>query len=139
MKKIKIVCIVIILLGVGLFVGTFLLIPSSQPVYQWCIGLSSALIILGFGYLVNVLILLSEKAEGKNHRSSAAEPQFAAARHKSGYLVCKIMNIILCIYLLILKELQVEPFVLILSIILLLLQFLLDLLLQLFFLSRKGE
>lgn len=136
MKKAKIICIFIILSGIGLFIYTCFFLPAASPVYQWCFGLASALIILGLGYLINTLLILSEKS---NYKSTSKEPYFITVKHKSGYLVCKIMNILLCIYLLILDKLQVEPIVLILSIALVLIQFLLDLLFQIFFYRKKKE
>lgn len=136
MKKTKIICIFIILSGIGLFIYTCFILPAASPVYQWCFGLASALIILGLGYLINTLLLLSEE---NNYKSTLKEPYFITVKHKSGYLVCKIMNILLCIYLLILDKLQVEPIVLILSIALVLIQFLLDLLFQIFFYRKKKE
>lgn len=139
MKKVKLLCIFIILAGMCLFACTCFFIPESFKAYEWCIGLSSALIILGLGYLVNILLLLSEKTGSSKKGEYSNEPHYAAVKHKSGYLVCKIMNVLLCIYLLILNELQVESFILILSIALVLIQYLLDLLLQICFLSRRKE
>ncbi|MDD3174774.1 MAG: hypothetical protein PHF63_14150, partial [Herbinix sp.] len=102
-----------------------------------CTGLASALIILGLGYLINTLLLLSD--HNKNYNNKSNQNNSIELKEKAGYLVCKIMNILLCVYILILNELQVESIVLFLTIALVLFQYVLDLCLQLYFTNRKDS
>jgi hypothetical protein len=115
------------------------LIPSSDPVFGWCIGLASALIILGLGYLINVLLLIAAGRKFNPDSSRIENDYNTYVKERSGYLVCKIMNILLCLYLLILNELGCDSIILLLGIILVLIQFLLDFLIQLILHSRRGK
>ncbi len=134
MKKIILFCIITIILGLGLFLGSNFLLPDSSPILSWSIGLGAALIVIGLGYLIN-LFILTNRTIGSNNQVESLYPP-TSAKEKAGYLVCKLMNILLCIFLLLVKELNAQAFVMILGIILLLLQFVLDLFLQ-FILFRK--
>lgn len=134
MNRIKLLCIFITISGTGLFVSTLFFLSPSSLIFHWCIALASALIILGLGYLVNVLLLLSESEVGK---AVPRDPCCNTVKQRAGFLVCKIMNVLLCIYLLILNYSQVEPFILILSISLVVIQYLLDLFLQIFLSGRQ--
>lgn len=137
MKKIKILCIFIMILGIAMFTLTYFFIPATSSIFPWCTGLASALIILGLGYLINTLLLLSD--HNKNYNNKSNQNNSIELKEKAGYLVCKIMNILLCVYILILNELQVESIVLFLTIALVLFQYVLDLCLQLYFTNRKDS
>lgn len=139
MKKVIILCVVILLSGVGLFTASCFLIPNSASVFGWCIGLATALIILGLGYLINVLLLITGGRKFNLDTSLKETDYNTYAKIRSGYLVCKIMNVLLCLYLLILNELGCDRIILLLGIILVLIQFLLDLLIQLILLRRKDK
>ena len=62
-----------------------------------------------------------------------------SAKQKAGYIVCKTMNILLCIYLLILSKLNAPRKIIILSIVLIIIQYLMDLLLQVYYSSQSED
>lgn len=136
MKKLKLLCSGIILSGILLFVLSCFLF--SSPLYNWCIGLACALIVLGLGYLANAF-LLSAGTMNSSRKHALCEEEDTSIKEKAGYLVCKCMNVILCIYLYILNELGCETRPMLLGISLVLLQFLLDLLIQLFLIRRSYK
>ncbi len=137
MNRLRVLCISIIITGILMFLSSYFLIPFTSPVFGWCIGLASGLIILGLGSLVNVLYGLYS-ATAKKQPPVSGEP-YASVREKSGYLVCKIMNVLLCIHLLLLYKLDFPPTVILLGILLVIVQYLLDLFIQLFLLSRAKS
>lgn len=139
MKKIKFFCIFIILVGSCLLAYSCFFLPPKSAVFSWLLGLASALIIIGLGYLINTILLLSEANRPSDHEIMQEGPYYITVKQRAGYLVCKIMNILLCIYLLILSKLQVEQIVLILCIVLILLQYLLDLFFLIILSKRKEE
>jgi hypothetical protein len=132
-------CLILLAAGIALLITACFLVPSVFPLYQWLIGLACAMIILGLGYLMNTLIFSSEAVEKNKRILPSAESTSLSIKEKAGYLVCKIMNILLCIYLLILNKMHVNPTVLLLSVALVLLQFLLDLLLQIYFFNKHYK
>lgn len=138
MNKIRILCICLILSGITLFVTTFFLIPSSSKAYGWCVGLASSIIILGLGYFINICILLNERQD-KKHYPLPNELYSISIKEKSGFFVCKIMNILLCAYLLILNELKTKPVIMILGIALVVIQFAMDLIFQIILLSKSKH
>lgn len=134
MKKVKIFCILLIIIGIALFICTYFYIPSVSVIFGWCIGMACSLVILGSGFLVNVMYHDADSSTPGNYSDMSKE----YPKEKSGYLVCKIMSLILCIYILILEKTNVSQTILYLSIGLLVVQYLLNLILYLHF-SRKKD
>ncbi len=139
MKKLITLCLILLAAGVTLLITAFLLASSVFPLYQWLVGLACAMIILGLGYLLNVMIFSSGIVKNEMQSQHATGEPTYSVKEKAGYLVCKIMNILLCIFLLILNKMHVVPSVLLLSIALVLLQFLLDLFLQNYFFYKQHK
>lgn len=137
MIKIRLLCIFIMLLGISAFTCACFLLPSASPYYNWCLGLAGALIVIGLGYFLNTLLNAANRKNTLCPSSDAQEVESRYVKEKAGYLVCKTVNILLCIYLLILNKMQVKPSILLPGILLLLIQYLMDLILQLYF-SLKG-
>jgi hypothetical protein len=138
MKKIKIICIITLISGIGLFICIYLFSLASTVSF-WCTGLACSLIILGLGYLINTLLCEYENTHRNDPKSSLPAPVYSDIKQKAGYLVCKIMNILLCVYLLILNQIQADPAALILGIALVLIQYLLDLSIQIYLYGRKKD
>lgn len=139
MLKIKLLCITITISGICLFSYSYILIPSSKPIFMWCIGLAAALIILGLGYFIKTLLLSSGIEERKPQESIRKVLNNIPAKERAGYLVCKIMYVLLCLYIFIINEARSSSIILTLGIILLLIQFALDLLFQIYFYRRKDD
>lgn len=139
MIKIKILCIFIITIGIAGFILTYLLLPASSLCYAWCLGLASALIIIGLGYLLNLLLLSANKKNTILPASVTLRQQHLSIKVKAGYLVCKVMNVLLCTYILILHEMHVKTIILLPGITLLILQYLMDLILQLYYSLKNNE
>lgn len=139
MTKIKALCICTALAGVLIFIITYFLLSPSSYLFRWLIGLASALIILGLGYLINILILIYDSSDKADHNNLLQNEYKSYVKLKSGYLVCKIMSILLCIYLLVLNEINTRPIILILGIALVIIQFSLDFIFQIYFLSKNKE
>jgi hypothetical protein len=137
--KIRILCFFVFLTGLGLFFIAIRVLPDTSPVFPWCIGLACALIILGLGYFINSFLEFMKRDEEKRRRSFQHYEKSNDFKEKSGYLVCKIMSILLCIYLLILNTLMVDPFILFLGIALVVIQYILDLTLQIYYANRKEK
>lgn len=125
----------VILFGIISIILTYLLLTVSSPLYNWLIGLGSAIIIIGLCYLLNYLTVYWKFNRNELLRQPP-DNKLTYAKEKAGYLVCKIINILLCVYLLILNALQVEPLVLLLSIGLVMIQYILNLLLQIYYMSK---
>lgn len=130
MNKIKILCICVIAFGVTLLLYACLFISPELVLYRWCIGLASAFIVLGFGYLIHILLTLYDITHKDSSGNVPITQPDSSIKERSGFLVCKIMNILLCIYLLILHKMNASAIIIILGSLLLILQFLLDLLIQ---------
>ena len=139
MTKIKILCICTIVVGVLLFSFSYFVMSPSSYLFRWMIGLASALIILGLGYLINVLIMIYDSSDNADHSNLRQGSYRSFVKERSGYLVCKIMSILLCIYLLVLNEINTRPIIMILGIALVVVQFALDLIFQLYYLSRNKD
>jgi len=137
--KFRTLCIFVILSGIGLFFFTFQALYDTSPVFPWCIGLAFALIILGLGYFINSFLDFLKSNEAKPRKSFQLQENGIGFKEKAGYLVCKIMNILLCIYLLLLNALKADPLILFVGIGLVVLQFILDLTLQIYYANRKEK
>ncbi len=138
MKLIRILCLLIISSGIGLFLLSYFALRHNPYLFPWCIGLACALIILGLGYLINTLLSLIEHREIKKFKILKPKNGIINPKEKAGYLVSKIMQLLLCIYALILSNLNINPLALILSVALIIIQYLLDLFLQLFYYSKRD-
>lgn len=138
MKLIRILCLLIISSGIGLFLLSYFALGHNPYLFPWCIGLACALIILGIGYLINTLLSLIEHREIKKCNILKPKTGIVNPKEKAGYLVSKIMQLLLCIYALILSNLNINPLALILSVALIIIQYLLDLFLQLFYYSKRD-
>jgi len=137
MKKVKILCSFIIFIGIGLFVSTYTFISAKSIIFGWCIGLACALIILGSGFLVNSIYSSVDSTSANSIKSVDLGKEFS--KEKSGYLVCKLMNILLCIYILLLEHYNADQTLILLSIALLVIQYLLNLLLYVHFSRNKDN
>jgi hypothetical protein len=137
MKKVKILCVLIILIGIGLFVLTNYFIPTTSVSFGWCIGLACALIILGFGFFINIMFSSSEDSSSKSNHPVDWNKE--TLKEKAGYLTCKIMTILLCIYILIMQEIETNPVILLLSVGLLLIHYLMNLFIYFYFNKRKDN
>ena len=137
--KIKILCFLVFLSGIGLFFITTRVLPHTSPIFPWCIGLACALIILGLGYFINSFCDFINSDKAKHRKSLQRNEKSIGCKEKAGYLVCKIMNILLCIYLLLINALKAEPVILFVGIGLVLIQYILDLTLQIYYANRKER
>lgn len=137
MKKLKILCVLIILIGIGLFVLTNYFIPTTSAPFGWCIGLACALIILGFGFFINIIFSSSEDSSIKNNHPVDWNKE--TMKEKAGYITCKVMTILLCIYILVLQEIETNPVILLLSIALLLIHYLMNLFIYFYFIKKKDN
>jgi len=137
MKKVKILCVFIIFMGISLFVSTYTFIPAESVIFGWCIGLACALIILGSGFLINIMYSSANSSSADSMKHIDLDKEYA--KEKSGYLVSKLMNILLCIYILLLEEFNANHTILLLSIALLVIQYLLNLLLYLHLSKSKDN
>ncbi|MHB8130789.1 MAG: hypothetical protein ACYDEX_17495 [Mobilitalea sp.] len=137
--KFKILCFIVFLSGIGLFFITTHVLSDTSPALPWCIGLACALIILGLGYYINFYCDDVKSDKAKHKKSSHRYEKSIGCKEKAGYLVCKIMNILLCIYLLLLNALKAEPLILFVGIGLVLIQYSLDLTLQIYYANRKEK
>ncbi|HWT26807.1 MAG TPA: hypothetical protein VN131_02605 [Mobilitalea sp.] len=131
------ICFGIAMLGTALFIISTSILKEGSRLFGWCIGLGSALIILGVGFLFSSF-LENKSAEKKLRINSMENEQnIVYAKMRAGYLVCKIMNILLCIYLLILDSMKATRMIIIPCIALIAIQYLLDLFLQIYFSTRR--
>jgi uncharacterized oligopeptide transporter (OPT) family protein len=138
-KIINIISITIIIIGIALFIITAFLLRDTT-ISSWCYGLGAAMIILGLGSFINSLletaqIQINQRKRASYHRENTDIPP----KYRSGYLVCKLMNILLCLYLLLLDTLNSEPLILFIGIAIVIFQFLLDLVLQIYFSIRSDQ
>ena len=138
MKLIRILCLIIISSGIGLFLLSYFTLRHNRYLFPWCIGLACALIILGIGYLINILLSMTEDREINKCKILKTNTGIVYPKEKAGYLVSKIMQLLLCIYALILSNLNVNPLALILCVVLIIIQYLLDLFLQLLYYSKRD-
>lgn len=136
MKKVIISCILTIAAGLCLFVCSYLWVPTKNILFEWCIGLACALIILGVGFLIGMMHPSSENSSNTSVRQNEWSKEYS--KEKAGYLVSKIVSILLCIYILLLEKMLVSHWIILVSISLLVVQYLLNLLLYLHF-SRKKD
>lgn len=135
-KRFLILCISITLCGIALFVTSIFLIKETSQLFGWCIGLGAAFIVLGLGFLLRSAFDLMSTKNTILVQDTEAEMNLYKAKERAGYLVCKIMMVLLCIYILILKNMDPDSFILFLSIALVVLQYLLELILQLFYTNK---
>ncbi len=136
MKKVKLFCVLLLLIGIGLFAFSYFFLSQNNILFSWCIGLGCAFIIMGVGFLINI----SYHSMGIDSDNSMSQLDLIQefSKEKAGYLTCKIMNILLCIYILVIEHQNVSQTLLFITILLLVLQYLLNLLLYLHY-SRKKD
>jgi hypothetical protein len=137
MKKIRLLCIGATLFGICLIIFSIFALPDTSFVKEWCIGMASALIILGLGYFINSFLPSNDGSVKRNNIQE--EDSRLYTKYKAGYLVCKLMNILLCIYILVINKLHTDPIILLLSIALVLIQYILDLSLQIYYAKRSDK
>lgn len=138
-NKIRILCLFVFFAGIGLFFTIPRVISDTSPVFHWGLGLACSLIILGLGYFINSFLELAIREEEKHRTSFQRDENSIHFKEKAGYLVCKIMSILLCIYLLLLNSLSADSPILFLSIGLVVIQYILDLALQIYYVNRKEK
>lgn len=134
-RKILFLYLIPILFGTIAILLSCLLLTSSTPYFNWMIGLSSAIIIVGLSFLLNYLTEYW-KSDDRNPVKQFPDHQIKYAKERAGYVVCKIMNVLLCIHLLILNAMEVEPLVLLLSICLVVVQYFLELIILTYYRNK---
>ena len=131
--KNKIFFLGFIIVGIVILILAVFVFPMSSPtiISGWTIVLGFSVILLGIGNLIG------SKFEHQGDFDLKATTDMKVLRdnplqirERAGYMVCKIMNLLLCTYVLILSAIHVAFPILLMAISLLLLQFILDIVLQ---------
>lgn len=136
-KRFLFCCISITVCGIALFLSSVFLIKETNQLFGWCLGLGAALIVLGLGFLIRFFF---DQIYIKNNaclQGEGSDSSIRKSKEKAGYLVCKIMMVLLCIHILIIKKMEPDPIILFLAIALVSIQYLMDLILQLYFINHK--
>lgn len=136
-KRFSILCICVAAAGILIFAASAFLIKENSPYFGWYIGLGSALIVLGLGYLIHSFYQQIGRDESNIPTECIPERNIKESKERAGYLVCKIMLLLICIYILILRLLNSDPLFLFLAIALVIVQYLTELILLQYFLHRK--
>lgn len=136
-KRFSILCICTAAAGILIFAASAFLMQETSPYFGWCIGLGSALIVLGLGYLIHSFYHQIGRDETDLPMECISEHKIKESKERAGYLVCKITLLLLCIYIFILKLLNAEPLLLFLAIALAIIQYLTEFILLQYFLHRK--
>lgn len=136
-KRFSILCICTAAAGILIFAASAFLLRETSPYFGWCIGLGSALIVLGLGYLIHSFYLQMGRDKTDLPMECTSEHNIKESKERAGYLVCKIMLLLICIYIYILRLLNSDPLFLFLAIALVLIQYLTEFILLQYFLHRK--
>lgn len=136
-KRFSILCICVSAAGIILFVTSILFIKDTGPCFGWCIGLGSAFIVLGLGYLIRSFYNQIGRDEKDMPLECTKEHNIKESKERAGYLVCKIMLLLLCIYIYILRLLNSDPLLLFLAIVLVIVQYITEFILLQIYLHRK--
>lgn len=123
------------LFGIVLLILAVFVFPAKSPttIFGWSIGLGLCSFLLGIGNLIGSKEdkgEISTKVSPKNYLCSPDNTNTIPIRERAGYMVCKIMNLVLCAYVLILSAIHVPFFLLLMAIAILIIQFILDIVLQ---------
>ena len=122
-----------IIVGVIILILAVFVFPMSSPtiISGWTIVLGLSVILLGIGNLIGSKFEQQEPTDLKaTNDTKILSDHPLQIRERAGYMVCKIMNLLLCTYVLILSAIHVAFPILLMAIALLLLQFILDIVLQ---------
>lgn len=135
--KLNFLCIGITITGLLLIFVTLNFLLKKSIIFSWFIGLGCGLIILGLGFLLKRMydIVKAERSKGRNPRGSHLNRPITA-KEKSGFIVSKFSYLFLCIYILIIHRLGVPFYIQIFGILFLLLLYIIDFILQIYYRNR---
>lgn len=125
----------IILLLVGSFVLTSDKVKMASGL---CIGFGAAVLVLGIGWFIQSLIISATEDE-EFKRTKAIEvndERNTRIREKTGYMVAKIMNYVLLLFILTLGFMGVDKLIIIMAVTLIIFEFVLALIFSNYFAKR---
>lgn len=140
MKSKKILFILQAFIGVILlYAGGFLFTSDKvKMVSGLCIGFGAALLVLGIGWFIqSIIVPAAENEEIKKMKAiEVNDERNTRIREKTGYMVAKIMNYVLLVFILTLGFMGANKLIIILATVLLIIEFVLVLIFSNYYAKR---
>ena len=129
MKNRKVLYVLQMALGIGLIlIGNFVFVSDSVKIYSGlCIGLGSAVLALGAGWLIQSFMIsaVEDAALRKFKAIQVNDERNIRIREKTGHMVARIMNYTLSIFVLTLAFMGADLIIIIMAVALIIIQFVL--------------
>lgn len=109
-----------------IFAGSFIFTSDKvKNISALCFGFGAALSILGIGWLIQSITMpaLEDEQIKKFKRIEINDERNTAIREKTGYMVAKIMNYVLLIYVMALTFMKVSTTIMVLAFSLIIIEF----------------
>lgn len=129
MKNKKVLFVLQSILGIILLLaGSFVFTSDDTKMFSGlCIGFGAAMLTLGIGSFIRSFIISAAEDEDIHHRKQIEvnDERNTRIREKTGYMVAKVMNYILLVFVLVLGFMKVDKIIIIMAVSLIVIEFIL--------------